>query len=419
MIKINLISNPRFINGLSDWSKKSSNSATTVATLSTGGIDNSRCVRINVAANGAQNGIWQSNMLSPGIYTLSFYAKKVSGNADLHVEIDYGEYSFTSNSFASDLESEFKKFVYTFTLPGSYRDYMMVSLLAGGSEGVILLDDVELMVPLRESFGLKYATVNLTTNLQSGLNVRAAMQSNAEVIGYWPHGRRALVLPTEDASWYECRYRGNVGYVKAEFLTDFEPAMDSTDFGSYFASSNRLTEIAEYEVDASTSAHPKFYSKNATPQQEWCHMFADWISGHNCWVPDAAQHFPYVSNCRDGVRWFLQHAEFLFVDADNKAKVRAFPDFSNLISSDALTSEEINARALEGDYVYFASSNEDEVARHVALVISWNSSSIEIVEGNISASDAPNDVRIRTILKSNFSSEGILGFGRPQRYSRG
>ena len=419
MITINLISNPKFETGLADWSKKSSNSATTVVAQADGGIDNSRCVKISVPASGTQNGIRQSMTLSPGTYTISFHAKKISGNADLRVKIDFGEYSFTSNSFASVLEFEYTKVNYTFTLPGPYREWMEVSLLAGGNEGIILLDDVMLMVPLRESCELKYATVNLTTDLQGGLKVRAAMLDNAEVIGYWPHGRRALVLATEEADWYECRYRGNIGYVKAEYLTNFETALDADEFDSYYTTPNRLEEIAEYEINASTYAHPKFYSKNASAQQEWCHMFVDWVSGHNCWAYGAAQQFPYEANCRDGVRWFLENADFFFVDAEYKAKVRGFSDFSNLISSNELTTEELNERVLEGDYVYFASSNSSEVARHVALAISWNATSITIVEGNISDSNAPNDVRIRTIPKANFSSEGIFGFGRPQRYSRG
>lgn len=419
MVTINLISNPKFENGLASWSKVSSNSATTITTQSTGGIDNSCCIKVNVASGGTQNGIRQSVTLSPGTYTVSFYAKKVSGNADLRAQISFDDKRYTSHSFAAVLGSEYVKVNYSFTIPEPYRQWTQLTLLADGSEGIILLDDVTLMAPLRDSFELKYATVNLTSGLHDGLKVRSDMRDDAKVIGYWPHGRRALVLATEVAEWYECRYRGSVGYVKAAYLTDFKTALDPTAFGKFYETPNRLEEIAEYEVNAATYSLPKFYLKNASGGQEWCHMFADWLSSHNCWAYDATQCFPYESNCRNGVRWFLENAEFHFTDADYKAKVRGFSDFSGLINSDELTVEGREKRVMDGDYVYFASSKANEVARHVAVAISSNTTSITIAEGNIADSSAPNGVRIRTILKSNFDSEGIFGFGNPSRYCYG
>ena len=92
-----------------------------------------------------------------------------------------------------------------------------------------------------------------------------------------------------------------------------------------------------------------------------------------------------------------------------------------------LTTKEIEYLALEGDYVYFYSSDEEnQVSSHVALVVGmsnvwdstlncWKNSSITIAEGNV----ANRIVRVRTITRENFESEGILGFGEPDGFSYG
>ena len=415
IITVNAINNHSFESGLNDWIK-CNNNTTTITVQNSGGIDNGKCVRISVAADGAENGILQSKFLSPGTYTVTFFAKKISGNADFWVSI-FGQEASTSASYASQLDSDYAELSYTFTITGNFRKLCNVYFKAGSAEGVILLDKITLMAPLRDTFSLQYADVYLTSALQSGLNVRAAMNNNAEVIAYWPHGRRALVLPTSNSEWFECRYCGQVGYIRAEYLRNFTPANDCNSFESDLDTAYRLEEVAVQEVSAATYGNPKFYKTTAEVDQEWCHMFVDWLSGHCYWGINPGSRFPNLANCRKGVRWFFDHAEFFFINASYKAKVRTFSDFSDVITSDALTNAEQNAWMLDGDYVYFTSSKPTEVARHVAIVIYSRPTSITIAEGNMDKTT--NGVIIRTIAKSNYEDEGIFGFGRPQGYSRG
>lgn len=271
----------------------------------------------------------------------------------------------------------------------------------------------------------------------SGLKVRPTMGTSQTEIGVWPHGRLAVVRPTSDSNWLECRYRGQQGYVSASYLTNFRVATDGSNVHGTHDSPYRLLAVAQAEVNALYASHPKFYKYGMELRDangnytQWCHMFADWISTHCFWGTPYSNMFPLVDNCKEGVRWFLQRNKFAFINETFKSNIySAVLDMRPLISQQELTTDEIKKLALEGDYVYFypedATSTTPQVSSHVAIVVdmgyAWDTTLncyknpwITIAEGNV----ANRTVRVRTILRENFESERILGFGTPSGYGYG
>jgi len=387
----------------------------------------------NSQANGSPIHTYQNLSCSPGDnHTLSLWVKR-KGNMEVWCAvictlsgqtISIGTASLLSKTFETYTRHDF-----TLAIPANSTSHKLYIYAKGeaGESSSAYVDDVVLLGPAVSVPPnlLQYADVHLTTGIHAGLNVRQGKSTSSSTIGLWPHGRRALVLATDDPDWYECRYRGEVGYVNASYLRNFAPAPDGNGYGQQYDTPNRLEEIGEQEVNATHDSHPQFYhygmqkykDANQTQLTKWCHMFADWLSGHSFWGLNPSAVFPYESNCKDGVRWFLMHAEFFFVDASHKATVHNVSGFGNLVPNGNLTQAEINFRARAGDYVYFYDPSEQaEVAKHVAVVVAgYSSGSIRIVEGNAGG----NTVRARDIAKSDFGTEKIFGFGRPAEYVYG
>lgn len=284
------------------------------------------------------------------------------------------------------------------------------------------------------SVELFYADVNLPAATRAaGLKVRPQPSTSATEIGYWPHGRCGVVKAISNSTWYECRYRGQVGYVMAQYLENFRPAHAL--YPQINADTpNRLKEVAVQEAAAEHDSHVKFYCYGMNDydangnRTQWCHMYADWLSAHCYWGASYATVFPMIHNCKDGVRWFLQRDSFKFINGTYKANIyNNIPDMRDLVTSPSLTTAESNYYAYEGDYVYFYNeSKPNEVSAHVAVVVGITSSfnpatgttqntSITIGEGNV----ANHQTRCRTIQKSQFVTEHILGFGRPAGYFYG
>ena len=317
-----------------------------------------------------------------------------------------------------------------------HRDKVQCSAGRSGGKGgtVVKIMNSSTSNSNLEAGVLYFADVELPEATRaSGLKVRPTMGTSQTEIGVWPHGRLAVVRPTSDSNWLECRYRGQQGYVSASYLTNFRVATDGNLLGTH-DTPYRLLPIAQAEVNALYASHPKFYKYGMELRDangnytKWCHMFVDWLSAHAFWGTPYSGRLPMVDNCKEGVRWFLEKHRFVFINETFKTTIfNNVNDMRELLGQGELTTKEIEYLALEGDYVYFYSSDEEnQVSSHVALVVGmsnvwdstlncWKNSSITIAEGNV----ANRIVRVRTITRENFESEGILGFGEPDGFSYG
>ena len=352
--------------------------------------------------------------LRHGQYTVQAKVKKVSGTPDMWIQVQCNGTTVNSPSSVNQLtEDDFITVSVSFSNSSSSWKYAAVFFICSGGE--VLLDEAELNTNENKIVHLlKYGTVNADY-----VAVRSAGNANAPVIARVPQNRKMVLLETDDYNWLECRcklanspYVGT-GYIMRSCISNLCNADDPDDY-CYEYPDARLAAVGKAEEGINKNGHhiQEFYSPNLT-SGKWCHYFADWLSAVCYWgsISDSHSSVPFVGNCRDGILWFLNNSAFTFTTAAQKAKLRSFSDFSSLISSDDLSTDEASYEPEVGDYVYFASSNPAEAAQHVAVVIDVKSDGqIEIVEGNY---DGMSIAYSRTISPDIGGAGNIVGFGSP------
>lgn len=411
---INALKNPSFSNGLDFWNV--SNTAN-IATQAFGGVSNGACILVNAVS---QTSLRQYIPLLSGNYEVHAKVKKVSGTPDMWIQVQCNGTTFNSPSSINILsEDEFTDISLCFSHNSSSWQYAAVFFICSGGE--IILDETELDAEDGKVLNLlKYGTIILTDS-----KIRQNPNQTSSVIAYAPLNRKMLVRETDDYEWLTCRCKlkdspyAGVGYIKRSCLGTLSNAHYPEDYNADSVE-GKIYAIGAAEMSIVVGQYDRreYYSKNLN-QGLWCHYFADWISTVCFWgdLTEAENNVPFKSNCRTGIRWFLENGAFSFATAAQKQKLRAFNDFSSLISSDLLTSAELNYSPDVGDYVYFASDNSTEASQHVAVVVNtYSDGRITIVEGNYS-NQYP--VNMRTIDPQIGGSGNVVGFGRPPYYAHG
>ena len=421
---INVIKNPEFTYGLSDWGTYCSYSGNKIEVLSSGGVSG-KCIKLTVPPEKGQSFVYQDMILAPGDYTIKFFAKKISGDVDVWIQVKINGASEFSESFKSRLSSVYSEFEYPFDVTGSSNASVQIRLIAGSAEGVACFDNVSLMVEQAMiAEGMLQTGVEYYADVEvgsAGLRVRSSPSSSAAEIGFWPNGRLAIVEAIAgNNEWVKCWWKNTQAFVMKSYLRNFREAVGGE--------AQRLRDVGNSEMGAD-SHHVKYYATNAdgSNDPDWCHWFADWIEGHCFW---SWADIPNESNCREGVIHFLDEGIFAFVNAWHKMQVYTnTASTRNHMSSGELSAYEAQFVPCAGDYVYFrkcpgeSQYNESETSYHVGIVtnvaINDNGVTITAIEGNTSAEDSVDGVGFVTYSPTQGSGNGagerfhknILGFG--------
>ena len=106
MSMVNILKNPGFESGITNWSTHCTYPGNRIEPMSTGG-KNGACIKLTVPPEKGQSFVAQTVELEPGTYTAKFFAKRTSGNVDVWIAvcIDY-EWQF-SESFIPKLSTSY------------------------------------------------------------------------------------------------------------------------------------------------------------------------------------------------------------------------------------------------------------------------------------------------------------------------
>lgn len=425
MSMVNILKNPGFESGITNWSTHCTYPGNRIEPMSTGG-KNGACIKLTVPPEKGQSFVAQTVELEPGTYTAKFFAKRTSGNVDVWIAvcIDY-EWQF-SESFIPKLSTSYTELSFTFTVSGSGKRDVHIQFIAGSAEGVAWFDETSLLVDEEDiednalDLGVRYFA-DVVVN-SAGLSVRSQPSTNGSLVGLWPNGRLAVVEAIAgNNEWVTCRWINEVAYVSKAYLQNFRAISNIWDVA------NILNQVGTAEKLVGNRNLNYYIYLNLSSSVDWCHYFADWIAGHCLW-----EHafIPEDSNCREGVIKFLDEDLFGFVNAFHKNDV--FTNTNNTknhMTSGTLDSLEQRYYPSAGDYVYFRKCPGDsgysaaETSYHVGVVVS--STSVEggirvtAIEGNTSGSGTVNGVGFKTYDPTPGTGAGeggryhknILGFG--------
>lgn len=419
MSEINILGNPDFTEGLDDWHTHGWYEGNTINWISSGGISGSACIELAVPAQLGQSYIYQSVQLLPGTYTAKIHAKKISGNADVWIQVYAGEWFYSPSLRSQINEDSYTEISFQFTINVSCL--VQIRYIAGSAEGVVRFDGAVLMAGVNDLTPgtMYYANVHVGS---SGLRVRSLPSANGQTLGYWPNGRKAVVTGiTGSNEWVECRWHDHIAYVARSYLTNVVQISNIYNYGEI------LNVVGAAEKTTGTH-NVKYYATGYDSGSLWCHLFADWIVGHCIWD---SSYLPNVANCRQGVISFLQEDMFVFVNSWHKNDVwENCAATSEWMDSAVMSSFESSYVPSAGDYVYFrkytgqCGYTPTETSYHVGVVVACTASTdgctVTVVEGNSSGENVQNGVGIITYLPDASSTgpasggrfhPNILGFG--------
>lgn len=208
-----------------------------------------------------------------------------------------------------------------------------------------------------------------------------------------PMNRIILIKSCPIPGWYESRYRGELAYVMADFITPLSTIVPQNIV-------ERMLYMAVPEKGRSNSVYFNGYGG------KWCHRFADWLA-MNAGMPNT--YIPNTSNCGKGIVWFATNSAsggFFFQNPEHKLRmIRAYNQLNHIAQE--LTADESDYRPSPGDYVYFRWRNASSTINvsHVGIVAEIGNTSITTWEGN-----AGRKVAQRTYA---LDSDEIVGYGHP------
>ncbi len=398
-----------------------------IVTDSTNAKEGTRCLKLPYrSAAGMQYAYQSVNLVPSKEYILSFFAKR-SGRLDVWAGYSYTDVNGVNQmvhgpSLLSQMPDNggYRRQEYRFTVPSTASSNYCVYIHGGNNPSDIgvsaYVDDVVLVRADGSGSGgggsqpsddYMYADVVVGS---AGLKVRPTPSTAEPPIGYHPNGRLAVVKDFGDTDWYKCRWQDKEGYVLKSFLSNLR--LGSQD------NLQILLDVASQEMQANHNGDIKFYYKDGMNPETtaWCHYFADWITAHCLWPDGTSQLFPYTSNCKNGVIYFLDHGAFHFVNATYKSKIwTQASDMYRHMDQPGLRNDEANYVPSIGDYVYFYNTEEPtETSAHVGIVIGVDSAgtSITTIEGNTDGEGVNTHPFAPDSVDCRFNTK-ILGFGSP------
>lgn len=140
----NYIKNHSF-EGNDDWYFYNPTSGNSVGYASDAYYLGSRSAKVTIGPNLGFASASQLVALEKGKdYTFSFYARR-TGNVDVRIQVNIGDYVVSSAGYGSDMTAEFKRFSYTFTVPeDAATDQARIYLVAENAVGSAWFDCVQL-----------------------------------------------------------------------------------------------------------------------------------------------------------------------------------------------------------------------------------------------------------------------------------